>query len=299
MTSSHVRKIRKNLVFLIVYYFSALISLLVILAKHPRRIIYLYQWEGMGDLSIALSYVPAHMELNKRKGFFCLYKKHNRYIRFFSFIGKNVKYYNFQRLDNMCVVALRFFRRSKRVIVLNPNNYSDLGIYEYQEISSYGWGEFTRDYILNIPKNFYSAIYYPKETSGACEINIEPNAVLINLTSNTAPSLDEFHLFKICESLSKKGYSVYINQQQSFGYKSFYFPLNEMLKNSHKFSYIISVRSGLLDLLSGKNANIIAINTTDENNYSLRYNMSYWRNGGISISICNIDKILSMVSAAC
>lgn len=289
-----MRYSKKNKFYLFFYYFDALFNLIWVLIRHPKRNIYLFQWEGLGDLSIALSYVPANMEITKRSAFFCLYKKHQKYVRFFPFITSNIRYYDFQLLDNMCVLSLRLFKKSNRLYVLNPNNHIDIGRYSYEEIAKYGWGEFTRDYILHITPEKEVNIFYPKETNEAKDIYISDNAVLVNSISFTAPELDKSLLSMIGQCLENKGYKVYVNNSSS--QDSFYPPLDDLLKNAHKFKYIISLRSGLLDFLSGKNKNIIAINTTDEKWFYERYNLSFWKNNGKTLSYKNNDELYKEIN---
>lgn len=136
----------------------------------------------------------------------------------------------------------------------------------------------------------YTKIFYDKRK------RLSKNKyALINLSTKSADSLEPKDVEDIVKLLLRRGYEVFENTKGPShfpGVKPISPSLYNLVSFSSNASLVISVRSGLLDLVAQTNASILAIHTINKANDTTLYMkiapLSYWR--GSAIRECVIDE---------
>ena len=200
---------------------------------------------GLGDVIYELAYLDEYIEKSHKKIRVAVTKKRRHMFLFYPQIKK------VGRLSpslEQLIIELgynKYIKRRYLKIILHYNGHNEGDIFSRVR-NIYGVSENTK---ITFPTP------YKME-----EINIPNNSVLVIPNSNWYSSKKiEDVISSLASDLLKNNKNVFINGEalKLEGANNVFYDLNTLLCNAHKFEYIISIRTGLLDFLVNTDSRII------------------------------------------
>ena len=277
------------------YYLPTKMYLLRLIKANPNKTILVIPQSSMGDASIAMAYSykskkPLLVLAHQKNSFFLSnYQIQSTFIwlsdkamkKFDYFSGVIRHFTSGKIIECMKDGDLVFGHQSAYILTRKhclSSELSALGI-----IRDFGFFAHPNDMPIyaSIPK-----IENTKITKWF-DNNRNIKKVFINNCSDSSEGIDEISMNRLIDGFVKLNYKVFINEipkdnmngEVCFDNSIVKLPctMSELFYISSTFDFIVSLRSGVLDILAGQNKNIIAIHTKKE--WFNLYKMEHWKNG--------------------
>lgn len=229
--------------------------------------VYIVCTAALGDTAIVASYVKAFKNLINNPVVLVIRKSHESLVELYKKKGvvENIILVTKSEMEDLRLY-LRFVSKDKYPNILH-GHFKHEYFTPFKNDGNSLYMDF-RTIVLgindaSIPEGVYDI---------ACEeeaiINVEENSILIIPYANTVKLRSRTFFERLARSLILEGYNVYTNLGGDFeqalpGTTPYNVPVSELIRNCTKFKHIISLRSGMCDILALTECKLIVVNSSE------------------------------------
>ena len=235
---------------------------------------------GIGDFIISIAYLKSFKEqANKKIILYIGDSKSLRYLINFYQSYDEVKYLKIKKMKKIskagiCMKKWSWYEKyhnKRKMIIISPWPYVNEGLLYFKKLNCL---DLFADTVFRFVDTY--EIDYPKLKFKTFTDN---KKVLFNISSYSSKISNDL-FFPIVEYFQSLGYEIYTNciNENSFclpNTKPYIASINDLIENIKQFEYIISVRSGILDLLASSKVKQIVI--YENHRFINLYSLKMWK----------------------
>lgn len=235
---------------------------------------------GIGDFIIAMAYLKTFKEKADKK--LILYVNNTSAIKALASFYESydeIRYVKIKRMHRIVRICMHLknwnwyerYRTENKLIIVSPWLYVNEGLLYFKKLNCL---DLFADTVFRFEDTY--EIDYPKLKFKTFTDN---KKVLFNISSYSSKISNDL-FFPIVEYFQSLGYEIYTNciNENSFclpNTKPFITSISDLIENIKQFEYIISVRSGILDLLASSKVKQIVI--YENHRFLNLYSLKMWK----------------------
>ncbi len=248
--------------------------------KYPDSCLAFIPETGIGDFIVSMAYLKSFREqINKKIILYIGDSNSLRYLINFYQSYDEVKYLKIKKMKiiskaSICMKNWPWYEKyhnQRKMVIISPWTYMNEGLLYFKKLNCLN---LFADTVFRFEDNY--EIDYPKLSFKTFTDN---KRVLFNISSYSSKISNDL-FFPIVEYFQSLGYEIYTNciNENSFclpNTKPYIASINDLIENIKQFEYIISVRSGILDLLASSKVKQIVI--YENHRFINLYSLKMWK----------------------
>ena len=248
--------------------------------KYPDACLAFIPETGIGDFIVSMAYLKSFKEqVNKKIILYIGNSNSLKYLINFYQSYDEVKYLKIKKMKNIskagiCMKKWSWYEKyhtRRKMIIISPWPYMNEGLLYFKKLNCI---DLFADTVFRFEDKY--EIDYPKLNFKTFANN---KKVLFNVSSYSSKISNDL-FFPIVQYFQSLGYEIYTNCINENSYclpntKPYIASISELIENVKQFEYIVSVRSGILDLLASSKVKQIVI--YENHRFFNLYSLKMWR----------------------